>query len=88
MSREYLEGLKTVLIVYSLDVSEVARFPELFIRKMTKSHVGRRMVVKGMLVQYLTAPLHRACMIPQSCEDLGWPIPYHRVVPHNKPPVS
>lgn len=59
----HLARLEGVVAVYSLYVSEITRFPETFLGRMSRAHLGLRVSTKPPRIYNLTSPVHRNRMI-------------------------
>lgn len=78
-------GIETVGRIYHLDVLDVTRLPEPFIREVSTTHMCGSLA--SIRWKYLAAPHNRGGAICQVGEDGRWPIP-HIIASHLQPPIA
>ncbi|BAT00542.1 Os07g0205600 [Oryza sativa Japonica Group] len=83
-----LGGLQLVAAVHHLDVLEVARLAEPFLREPPAPHLRRRVRAVGLRVHHLPAPLDHRRTVDEVGEEEGRPVAEDILPAELHPPVS
>ena len=83
-----LGGLEVVGAVHHLDVLEVARLAEPFLREVPAAHLRRGVHAVWLRVHHLPTPLDHRSAVRQVREEKGRPVAEHVILAELHPPVA